>query len=422
MTKKIEKHIKENLNNTKNYVIALSGGVDSAVLAKIASENTKKLRSVFVRHNQEHSEDLEKAADSIAKKLKIKHKVLDSPLELGSSETKMREVRYELLFKELKNGEILLTGHTLSDKVETFFLNLLRGTRVQGLKSIPQVIDNIERPLINISKNEIVTYAKEHKIEYLDDLTNFENKILRNWIRNELIPEVDKRLPGNVEEKISLLVNEIETIFDDNNLNFKYIKLANGYIEIPIRLVQNRNIKRNIYLSLISNAIGIPSFQKKDIEKIENVINTGSKTQLNNDWSCTSSNSLLIFINKKNWLEEYQKQDKHFGYFKFSLEDNISFNNNWTARLPIDYENIEIRPLNDGDKILINGKENKVSEVLRNYGIRNLLKEVWPIISKDKEILWIPGVRKSDLLKKYEINKESNILVASIEKSSFEHS
>ena len=372
MTKKIEKHIKENLNNTKNYVIALSGGVDSAVLAKIASENTKKLRSVFVRHNQEHSEDLEKAAKSIAKKLKIKHKVLDSPLELGSSETKMREVRYELLFKELKNGEILLTGHTLSDKVETFFLNLLRGTRVQGLKSIPQVIDNIERPLINISKNEIVTYAKEHKIEYLDDLTNFENKILRNWIRNELIPEVDKRLPGNVEEKISLLVNEIETIFDDNNLNFKYIKLANGYIEIPIRLVQNRNIKRNIYLSLISNAIGIPSFQKKDIAKIENVINTGSKTQLNNDWSCTSSNSLLIFINKKNWLEEYQKQDKHFGYFKFSLEDNISFNNNWTARLPIDYENIEIRPLNDGDKILINGKENKVSEVLRNYGIRKL--------------------------------------------------
>ena len=422
MTKKIEEHIKENLNNTKNYVIALSGGVDSAVLAKIASENTKKLRSVFVRHNQEHSEDLEKAANSIAKKLKIKHKVLDSPLELGSSETKMREVRYELLFKELKNGEILLTGHTLSDKVETFFLNLLRGTRVQGLKSIPQVIDNIERPLINISKNEIVTYAKEHKIEYLDDLTNFENKILRNWIRNELIPEVDKRLPGNVEEKISLLVNEIETIFDDNNLNFKYIKLANGYIEIPIRLVQNRNIKRNIYLSLISNAIGIPSFQKKDIEKIENAINTGSKTQLNNDWSCTSSNSLLIFINKKNWLEEYQKKDKHFGYFKFSLEDNISFNNNWTARLPIDYENIEIRPLNDGDKILINGKENKVSEVLRNYGIRNLLKEVWPIISKDKEILWIPGVRKSDLLKKYEINKESNILVASIEKSSFEHS
>ena len=73
-------------------------------------------------------------------------------------------------------------------------------------------------------------------------------------------------------------------------------------------------------------------------------------------------------------------------------------------------------------KILINGKENKVSEVLRSYGIRNLLREIWPIISYGQEILWIPGVRKSDLLKKYEKNKESNILVASVEKSSFEHS
>ena len=87
-----------------------------------------------------------------------------------------------------------------------------------------------------------------------------------------------------------------------------------------------------------------------------------------------------------------------------------------------DNENIEIRSLNDGDKILIDGKENKVSEVLRNYGIRNLLKEVWPIICIDGEILWIPGVRKSDLMKKYEKNKESNILVASIEKSTFEQS
>ena len=421
MAKKIEKQIKENLNNTKNYVIALSGGVDSAVLAKIASENTEKLRSVFVRHNQEHSEELEKAANNIAKKLKINHQVLDSDLELGSSETKMREVRYELLLKDLKNGETLLTGHTLSDKVETFFLNLLRGTRVQGLKSTPHVIDNIERPLINISKKEILTYAKENKIEYLDDLTNFENKILRNWIRNELIPEVDKRLPGNVEEKISLLINEIESIFDDNTLNFKYIKLANGYIEIPVILVQGINIKRNMYFSLISKIIGIPSFQKKDITKIESAIDSGSKIQLNKDWSCTSSNSLLIFINKQLWLKEYKEQNREFGYFKFSIEKEYRHNNNWTIYLPNDYENLKIRPLEDGDKILINDKEVKASEVLRGYGVRNLLKEVWPIVSLNEQILWIPGIRKSDLVKKYEKNKESNILVASVEKSSFEH-
>ncbi len=418
MTKKIQKEVSENIDLSKDYVVALSGGVDSAVLAKIVSQNTKKVRSVFVRHNQEHSQELEKAAQSIAKKLKINHKILNSNLALGSSETNMREVRYNLLFNDLKNGEVLLTGHTLSDKVETFFMNLIRGTRLHGLKSIPQSVKNVERPLINISKKEIMKFAKENEIDYLDDVTNFENKILRNWIRNELIPEVDERLPGNLEEKISLLINEIESIFDDNTLNFKYIKLANGYIEIPVILVQDINIKRNMYFSLISKFIGIPSFQKKDITKIESAIDSGSKIQLNKDWSCTSSNSLLIFINKQLWLNEYKEQNREVGYFKFSIEKEYRHNNNWTIYLPNDYENLKIRPLEDGDKILINDKEVKASEVLRGYGVRNLLKEVWPIVSLNEQILWIPGIRKSDLVKKYEKNKDSNILVASVEKSS----
>ena len=418
MTKKIQKEVSENIDLSKDYVVALSGGVDSAVLAKIVSQNTKKVRSVFVRHNQGHSQELEKAAQSIAKKLKINHKILNSNLALGSSETNMREVRYNLLFNDLKNGEVLLTGHTLSDKVETFFMNLIRGTRLHGLKSIPQSVKNVERPLINISKKEIMKFAKENEIDYLDDVTNFENKILRNWIRNELIPEVDERLPGNLEEKISLLINEIESIFDDNTLNFKYIKLANGYIEIPVILVQGINIKRNMYFSLISKIIGIPSFQKKDITKIESAINSGSKIQLNKDWSCTSSNSLLIFINKQLWLNEYKEQNREVGYFKFSIEKEYRHNNNWTIYLPNDYENLKIRPLEDGDRILINNKEVKASEVLRGYGVRNLLKEVWPIVSLNEQILWIPGIRKSDLVKKYEKNKDSNILVASVEKSS----
>ena len=418
MTKKIQKEVSENIDLSKDYVVALSGGVDSAVLAKIVSQNTKKVRSVFVRHNQGHSQELEKAAQSIAKKLKINHKILNSNLALGSSETNMREVRYNLLFNDLKNGEVLLTGHTLSDKVETFFMNLIRGTRLHGLKSIPQSVKNVERPLINISKKEIMKFAKENEIDYLDDVTNFENKILRNWIRNELIPEVDERLPGNLEEKISLLINEIESIFDDNTLNFKYIKLANGYIEIPVILVQDINIKRNMYFSLISKIIGIPSFQKKDITKIESAIDSGSKIQLNKDWSCTSSNSLLIFINKQLWLNEYKEQNREVGYFKFSIEKEYRHNNNWTIYLPNDYENLKIRPLEDGDKILINDKEVKASEVLRGYGVRNLLKEVWPIVSLNEQILWIPGIRKSDLVKKYEKNKDSNILVASVEKSS----
>ena len=419
MTNKIEKDIIKNLDTSKNYVVALSGGVDSAVLATVVAKQTPNLRSIFVRHNQEHSKELEEVANKIANNLKINHKALDSSLEENSSETKMRDARYEILYDELDDNEILLTGHTLSDKVETFFINLLRGTRVRGLKSIPKMTQRLKRPLLGISKDSLINYAKENNIEYLDDVTNFDNKIIRNWIRNELIPKVDEKFPGDIEEKISSLITEIESIFETTEIEFKYIKTAKGYIEIPVTLIKEKNIKSNMYLSLLSKTLGIPSLQKKDIQKVTTSINDEKKVDFDNNWSCGVSNALLIFINKKIWQEQYESKDQDLGLFKFSSLEKIKANNNWTASLP-KKENINIAPLKNGDKIKVNGNTIKVSEIFRNYGIKNVLKEVWPVVSIGDEVYWVPGIRKSDSLIDYEKSGKSNIITASIEKSSIE--
>ncbi len=419
MTNKIEKDIIKNLDTSKNYVVALSGGVDSAVLATVVAKQTPNLRSIFVRHNQEHSKELEEVANKIANNLKINHKALDSNLEENSSETKMRDARYEILYEELDDNEILLTGHTLSDKVETFFINLLRGTRVRGLKSIPKMTQRLKRPLLGISKDSLINYAKENNIEYLDDVTNFDNKIIRNWIRNELIPKVDEKFPGDIEEKISSLITEIESIFETTEIEFKYIKTAKGYIEIPVTLIKEKNIKSNMYLSLLSKTLGIPSLQKKDIQKVTTSINDEKKVDFDNNWSCGVSNALLIFINKKIWQEQYESKDQDLGLFKFSSLEKIKANNNWTASLP-KKENINIAPLKNGDKIKVNGNTIKVSEIFRNYGIKNVLKEVWPVVSIGDEVYWVPGIRKSDSLIGYEKSGKSNIITASIEKSSIE--
>ena len=419
MTNKIEKDIIKNLDTSKNYVVALSGGVDSAVLATVVAKQTSNLRSIFVRHNQKHSKELEEVANKIANNLKINHKALDSNLEENSSETKMRDARYEILYDELDDNEILLTGHTLSDKVETFFINLLRGTRVRGLKSIPKMTKRLKRPLLGISKDSLINYAKENNIEYLDDVTNFDNKIIRNWIRNELIPKVDEKFPGDIEEKISSLITEIESIFETTEIEFKYIKTAKGYIEIPVTLIKEKNIKSNMYLSLLSKTLGIPSLQKKDIQKVTTSINDEKKVDFDNNWSCGVSNALLIFINKKIWQEQYESKDQDLGLFKFSSLEKIKANNNWTASLP-KKENINIAPLKNGDKIKVNGNTIKVSEIFRNYGIKNVLKEVWPVVSIGDEVYWVPGIRKSDSLIDYEKSGKSNIITASIEKSSIE--
>ena len=419
MTNKIEKDIIKNLDESKNYVVALSGGVDSAVLATVVAKQTPNLRSVFVRHNQKYSNDLEESANGIAKKLKINLKVLNSNLKSNSSETKMREARYKILYSELNDDEILLTGHTLSDKVETFFINLLRGTRVRGLMSIPIKTENLMRPLLGVSKESVIEYAKENNIRYLDDVTNFDNKIIRNWIRNELIPEVDEKFAGTIEEKISILISEIESIFASTDLDFKYIKTAKGYIEIPIALVDANNIKSNMYLALLSKTLGIPSLEKKDLEKILQAIKDEKKVDFYNNWTCGVSNSLLIFINKKIWSDQYEKNEQKFGIFKFSPVGRINFKNNWVASFP-EEEIISIATIKDGDRIKVDGNNIKVSEIFRSYGIKNVLKEVWPVVSFKEQIYWIPGIRKSDYLIQYEKSGESNIMIASIEKGSIE--
>ncbi len=93
--------------------------------------------------------------------------------------------------------------------------------------------------------------------------------------------------------------------------------------------------------------------------------------------------------------------------------------NNWAAFIPKE-ENITINRIKDGDQIKVDGKTIKVSEIFRNYGIRNALKEVWPVVSLKDEIYWVPGIRKSDSLIQYEKSGDSNIMIASIEKSSIE--
>ena len=114
MSSNIQKII-ENIDLSKNYVLALSGGVDSSVLAHILAKQSAKVRLVFVQHNQKDSKKLEIIAEKISDSLNLKFKILPTSLNPKSSETKMRDERYKVLLSDLKEEEILITGHNLSD-------------------------------------------------------------------------------------------------------------------------------------------------------------------------------------------------------------------------------------------------------------------------------------------------------------------
>ena len=382
MSSNIQKII-ENIDLSKNYVLALSGGVDSSVLAHIMAKQSAKIRLVFVQHNQKDSKKLEIMAEKIADSLKLNFKILPTSLNPKSSETKMRDERYKVLLSDLKEEEILITGHNLSDKAETLLINLFRGTRLEGLKSIKSINKKIQRPMIKISKTEIYDYANKYSLIYFDDPSNMDNKIIRNWIRNILIPEINEKFPGSFEEKIELLTNEVELRTNYKTDYLKYIKFSRGYLEIPISLLSHNSNERQLYLNEIANFLGMKSIEKNDIEKISTSLKEKKKFDFFKEWTCFNSGGSIIFIDNNQWRKVARDGDSSFiGFFEFKKINKIDIFNNWNCAHP-ENRDIDIRFLKNGEKIISNGISIKASEVLRNYGVDNAFRKNWPIVYVD---------------------------------------
>ena len=416
----IKNKILKLVNKNNEYVLALSGGVDSAVLASIFNDLDLSYRTIFVNHNQKDSNLLQKSAEEIAKNLETSHENIISDLEENASETKMREKRYGLLFDNLRKDEILVTGHHKDDKVETFLINLFRGTRLKGLTSIKAKNENLLRPLINTKKSEILDYAIRNDIVFTEDTTNQNNEISRNWIRNKLIPELDERFSGEINKKISNLILEIEVLLESKEEIKKYIKFAKGYFEVPLLLIQENDSRTNYLISLISSSIGQSGLQGDDLKKIFSAINNGSHVSYHKNWLVSYHAGLVIFIEKEMWKLNSDK-DRVFGFFNFQETTKCNYLNNWKLLVPKNYmENLNLSTISKGDKMSVDGSLQKVSEVMRSFGVKEPLREVWPIVKIDNKVIWIPGIRKSDLVKDFDSENNKNTITTVIEKSNFE--
>ena len=421
MSNPIEEKFLSNFDINKKYVVALSGGVDSAVLAFLATKYSKNVRSVFVNHNQTHSSDLELQAKSIANQLGIAFVSLQTSLEPNASETQMRNVRMKELNMNIEEEEYLLFGHTLSDRVETFFMNLFRGTRLHGLKSTPVQVNKILRPLSGVSKQEVISYAEKNKINYLDDETNFDNQINRNWIRNVIFDEVKERFTGSLEDKINQIITEVEYALPGETRFLKFIKSSKGYVEIPISMINFNNPELISSFSIIAKLLGMSGMESKDIDKIKEVIASGNQVSFYGDWFCLKSSSLLIFVNKHLWCEQPNLDKLSYGYLNLVKVEKVTSHNRWNLAIPPGSNNISTRMLESGDKIRANGTDQKVSEVMRSFGIKGLMKEVWPMMILDDEIIWLPGIRKSDVALDFHKENYSHIISASVEKGKIEN-
>lgn len=184
------------------HLVALSGGADSAALAFIAERaSSRKPRSVHVHHGLAASDLLADAAGAIAEMLDMACDVVSVELSEGPSpEAMAREARYRALERAVASNESVLLGHTRNDQAETVLLNLIRGAGLRGLSGMPyQRTSQMYRPFLDVTRDETRELATLCRLPFVDDPTNTDTSLRRNFVRLELIPRMEELNPNVVD-------------------------------------------------------------------------------------------------------------------------------------------------------------------------------------------------------------------------------
>ncbi len=271
----IEKH--NLINKGDKVLLALSGGVDSMVLAKLlimsqrVSESTR-LQAETQSHCQSHCQSQshlafahcnfhlrgedsnrdEKFVTDFAREnnipIFVKHFDTEAYAKENSLSIEMaaRELRYNW-FKELKeihNFDKVALAHHGDDQIETFFINMLRGSGIKGLKGMKPQNDFYIRPLLFSNRNQIVTFAEENDIQWVEDYTNQETVYLRNKIRHQIIPSFDE-IKHNARQSLNF---SIDCLSSENELYRSLIEEKLSHIENVkgnYRFIENRHFLNN---------------------------------------------------------------------------------------------------------------------------------------------------------------------------------
>jgi len=179
--------------NPDKYVLAVSGGVDSMVLLDMLHQQQGiELVVAHLDHGIRHdsAKDL-KLVKMTAQQYGLTFVAEIAELGQGTSEARARGVRYEFLRRVMKEqrAQAIITAHHQDDALETAILNLLRGTGRKGLTALGNQPD-ILRPLLAVSKTEILDYAIVHNLDWREDSTNLDTSYLRNYIRQQIMPKI----------------------------------------------------------------------------------------------------------------------------------------------------------------------------------------------------------------------------------------
>jgi len=336
-----------------------------------------------------------------------------------STQVAARELRYNWFYELLETHQFnyVLTAHHADDNLETFIINLSRGTGLEGLIGIPEENDKIIRPLLPFSRDEILKYAKENNIEWREDSSNASNKYLRNKIRHDLVPvlkEINPDFLNSFQKTQSYLRESNEMVEDASIMIYQQVAKEEGN-EIHFDLAQLKRLPNyKSYLYQWLKEFGFLAW--KDIYDLTD--SKSGKQILSSEYRLLKNRTTLILspISDSDSYEEYviEENSTEVNFplkLKLSVVEEITINSNRT--IFVDAEKIRfpllLRKWKEGDSFYpfgMEGKSKKVSKLFKDEKLSLIEKENMWILCSDDQIVWVTGIRQDDRFKITDTSKK----------------
>ncbi len=445
--KKLEKSINGLIRPGDKVVVGVSGGADSIALLQVLHElshpQNYQLVVAHINHMARGKDAFDDACfvKDVADKLGLPFflKEIDVQKEKVKLKTSFQDaariIRYKFFNETLAavEGNRIALGHTADDQVETILINIVRGSGLKGLAGIPQVRDNIIRPLLQIYRKEIEDYLEEKKIAYRNDSSNYENKYLRNRIRHELIPHLESFNPGIkkslkgmsliAEEDDFLLSQMTLDIFNQNfqNQGEKDISWSINDFQIhPLAL--KKRLVRETFHRITGGTQGITALHVQQILNLFDFPKAGKVLNVprNVEVSCTYS-SVEFKINNEKSAENSKKFETDLTAIlipgtteipegQIQVQTQIldekqgfsSINQHLQAFLDLDKTGISInaRFFQPGDRFCPLGMSGskKLKSFFIDRKVPRHMRHRIPILTNDQgDIIWVYGERISHI-------------------------
>lgn len=420
---KIKRAIKEfdMLAEGDKVIVGLSGGADSMMLMHYLKYKLHiEVIACHINHNlrgEESDRDMQ-FAEQICKQWEIPFVVHTVDVTNYAQKNGLtleqagRNLRYSIFEQAAREHEAqkVATAHTLSDNAETMLLNLTRGTGLKGLCGIPPKRDNIIRPLIHLTRQEVEAYCQEFSIEYVTDSTNLKTIYTRNKVRHLIMPElkiVNPQIYSSINKTIQVLLHEQDYMKNVSEEAYSNVNKADGLVVDDLMEYHIAIRHRVIAMFLEQNQID----RSNDlIEKLDKMMKIGKgKINVKGETFIEIKKNVLI-LNDNRLIVDYFELPLEFGDFltpngkRYTIsicnQDEIKTIKNVYKKLlyiGLDYDKIIGKPVlrqrKIGDKISLENREG--TKTLKKLFIDDKLtaaqKSQRIVLADEKSVIAVEG-------------------------------